>query len=104
VPAPAGGGGAVVVSVELPGLCGFRAAPGCSPPAADGDGDELLQGPAGMKYTGPMPHRDRTINYVEFTVPDVAAAKRFYGEVFGWTFTDYGPDYASFAAADSGTD
>jgi len=26
----------------------------------------------------------------------VGAAKAFYGGVFGWRFTDYGPDYASF--------
>ncbi len=52
----------------------------------------------------PMPQRDRTINYLEVTVPDLAAAKRFFGEVFGWTFTDYGPTYASFAAAEAGLD
>jgi predicted enzyme related to lactoylglutathione lyase len=23
--------------------------------------------------------------------------KRFYGAAFGWTFEDYGPDYASFS-------
>jgi hypothetical protein len=23
--------------------------------------------------------------------------KRFYSDLFGWTFTDYGPDYASFS-------
>ena len=51
-----------------------------------------------------MPHRDRTINYVELTVPDVAAAKAFYAAAFGWAFTDYGPDYASFSAADAGLD
>ena len=39
---------------------------------------------------------DRRIDYIEFAVADVAVAKRFYGEVFGWKFTDYGPDYASF--------
>jgi uncharacterized protein len=39
---------------------------------------------------------DRRIDYIEFTVADVEAAKRFYGTVFGWKFTDYGPDYASF--------
>src|SRR5690606_26803646 len=33
-------------------------------------------------------------DYVEITVTDVAAAKRFYGEAFGWRFNDYGPDYA----------
>jgi hypothetical protein len=40
--------------------------------------------------------RDRRIDYIEFPVTDVAAAKRFYGQAFGWTFEDYGPDYASF--------
>lgn len=36
---------------------------------------------------------DRRIDYVELAVTDVEAAKRFYGDVFGWEFTDYGPDY-----------
>jgi len=40
--------------------------------------------------------RDRRIDYIEFPATDVAAAKRFYTEVFGWKFTDYGPDYTSF--------
>ena len=35
-------------------------------------------------------------DYVEFTVHDIAASKAFYGAVFGWSFTDYGPAYASF--------
>ena len=41
-------------------------------------------------------------DYVEFTVHDIARAKAFYGAVFGWTFTDYGPGYASFNAATVG--
>src|SRR5213593_520903 len=40
---------------------------------------------------------DRRIDYVEFNVADVARAKRFYGESFGWSFKDYGPDYCEFA-------
>jgi predicted enzyme related to lactoylglutathione lyase len=40
---------------------------------------------------------DRRIDYIEFPVADVTVAKRFYGSVFGWTFTDYGPSYTSFA-------
>ncbi len=36
------------------------------------------------------------INYVEFPATDIEATKRFYSEVFGWTFQDYGPDYTSF--------
>jgi predicted enzyme related to lactoylglutathione lyase len=39
---------------------------------------------------------DRRIDYIEFPVTDVDATKRFYGAVFGWSFEDYGPDYASF--------
>ena len=40
---------------------------------------------------------DRRIDYVEFSVKSVPEAKRFYGSAFGWSFEDYGPDYASFA-------
>jgi len=43
------------------------------------------------------PEHDRRVDYVEFSVTDVAAAKRFYSQAFGWRFEDYGPDYASFA-------
>lgn len=39
---------------------------------------------------------DRRIDYIEFPVTDIAAAKQFYAEVFGWTMQDWGPDYASF--------
>ena len=39
---------------------------------------------------------DRRIDYVEFDVSDVARAKKFYGDVFGWTFKEYGPDYCEF--------
>jgi len=35
-----------------------------------------------------------SINYVELTVTDMAAAQRFYAQAFGWAFTDYGPGYA----------
>ena len=40
---------------------------------------------------------DRRIDYIEFSVTSVPDAKRFYGAAFGWSFEDYGPDYASFA-------
>jgi len=40
---------------------------------------------------------DQRVDYIELSVTDVAAAKRFYGTAFGWRFEDYGPDYASFA-------
>lgn len=41
-----------------------------------------------------MTSHHHTIDYIEFTVVDLAEAKRFYGTAFGWTFQDYGPDYA----------
>lgn len=47
--------------------------------------------------TTEMPRTDRCINYVEFNVADITRAKAFYGEAFGWTFTDYGPDYCEFS-------
>ena len=43
-----------------------------------------------------MPRTNKRINYVEFAVTDIARAKAFYGQAFGWKFTDYGPDYCEF--------
>ena len=40
--------------------------------------------------------RDGKIDYIEFTATDIAATKKFCGEVFGWKFTDYGTEYTSF--------
>jgi len=40
--------------------------------------------------------RDRRIDYIELPATDIAATKRFYVDVFGWKFTDYGPSYTSF--------
>jgi predicted enzyme related to lactoylglutathione lyase len=41
-----------------------------------------------------------TINYIEFSVTDMAEAKRFYTDAFGWSFNDYGPDYAGIREGD----
>lgn len=43
--------------------------------------------------------RHEKINYVEFPSLDLAASKRFFAQAFGWTFVDYGPDYAALANA-----
>lgn len=43
--------------------------------------------------------RNNHINYLEFYAPDLDAIKDFYGQVFGWTFIDYGPDYIAFENA-----
>jgi uncharacterized protein len=39
------------------------------------------------------------IDYIEFTVRDLGAAKRFYAAAFGWQFNDYGPEYAGIKGA-----
>lgn len=39
---------------------------------------------------------DRRIDYIEFPATDITRTKAFYERVFGWKFTDYGPDYTSF--------
>src|SRR5207248_10789544 len=37
-----------------------------------------------------------TIDYIEMPSRDLAKTKKFFSSLFGWTFVDYGPDYASF--------
>ncbi len=48
-----------------------------------------------------MPRHEK-LDYVEFASLDLTASKAFFTTVFGWTFTDYGPDYSAFA--DQGLD
>lgn len=43
-----------------------------------------------------MSDQDGRIDYVELPGRDVQRVKAFYERAFGWTFTDYGPDYTSF--------
>jgi uncharacterized protein len=38
-------------------------------------------------------HLHHQIDYIEFNVTDMEAAKQFYGAAFGWEFTDYAPEY-----------
>lgn len=40
---------------------------------------------------------DGKIDYVEFPAGDLPATKGFYRDAFGWSFTDYGPEYAAMA-------
>jgi predicted enzyme related to lactoylglutathione lyase len=46
-------------------------------------------------------HRHHAIDYIEFTVLDIATSKTFYAAAFGWTFTDYGPEYAGIQGPDA---
>ena len=39
---------------------------------------------------------DRQIDNIEFNVADIARSKEFYGQAFGFRFTDYGPSYCEF--------
>ncbi|MEV5574275.1 VOC family protein [Spirillospora sp. NPDC052269] len=39
-----------------------------------------------------------TPNYIDIGIPDIARAKAFYGELFGWTFQDLGPDAMGYEA------
>lgn len=38
-------------------------------------------------------------DFIEIPATALAAAKKFYGEVFGWTFQDWGDDYADIQGA-----
>ena len=49
-----------------------------------------------------MNRQHHVIDYIEFAVTDIAAAKAFYADAFGWTFNDYGPDYAGIQKAGGG--
>lgn len=44
-----------------------------------------------------IPSNEGRIDYIEFPAADIAKTKTFYTTLFGWKFTDYGPDYTSFA-------
>lgn len=39
---------------------------------------------------------EKQIDYIELSMTDLAATRRFYEAVFGWKFTDYGESYTSF--------
>ncbi|MEN8171027.1 MAG: VOC family protein [Pseudomonadota bacterium] len=43
-----------------------------------------------------MPEHEK-INYVEFPSTDLDATRTFFSAVFGWSFTDYGPEYSAFS-------
>ena len=56
---------------------------------------------AGLPHTSRVANqtKDGQIDYVEFGALDIAATQVFYAGLFGWKFTDYGPDYTSFEDA-----
>ena len=40
--------------------------------------------------------RAHSIDYIEIPSHDVSRSREFFSNMFGWAFTDYGPDYTSF--------
>lgn len=36
------------------------------------------------------------INYLEYPAKNLSATKGFFEAAFGWTFTDFGPEYTAF--------
>lgn len=39
---------------------------------------------------------DQKIDYLELPARDLDAVQAFYERAFGWSFTDYGPEYRAF--------
>ncbi len=56
-----------------------------------------------MSNDTPSTPRHGIINYLEFPARDLTLTKAFFIQVFGWEFTDYGPDYCAFKEAESGS-
>jgi predicted enzyme related to lactoylglutathione lyase len=44
-----------------------------------------------------MMREDGKLDYLEMPGGGLPAVKAFYADVFGWRFTDYGPEYAAFS-------
>jgi predicted enzyme related to lactoylglutathione lyase len=70
----------------------------CTPAPPEEHHDAQNQPSKASESERPMSQaeQDRRIDYVEFLTTNMEGTKRFYSGIFGWTFTDYGPDYASF--------
>ncbi len=39
---------------------------------------------------------ENMIDYIEIPASDLKATKKFFTDLFGWEFVDYGPEYCSF--------
>ncbi len=65
-----------------------------------GGGRDTMPGEAAETSRGDefmsQAEQDRRVDYIEFLTTNVEETKKFYSDVFGWEFTDYGPDYTSF--------
>jgi len=50
-----------------------------------------------MSEYGVKMNEHEKINYVEFPAKDIQATKNFFSQAFGWSFQDFGPEYAAFS-------
>jgi uncharacterized protein len=48
-------------------------------------------------FGGQLMNEHEKLNYVEFACSDLQATKTFFTKAFGWSFADYGPEYAAFS-------
>lgn len=58
-----------------------------------GEAASVAGGGPGEKDEMPI---DQKINYLELPARDLDAVQAFYEGAFGWSFTDYGPEYRAF--------
>jgi len=47
-------------------------------------------------------HGHHEVDYIEFSVTDMAQSQRFYAAAFDWQFNDYGPEYAGIRKRQGG--
>ena len=89
---------ASIVTVRYALLCTMFAFLACG--ERPGGGQDTIPAEAAETSTGDelmsQAEQDRRINYIEFLSTNIEQTKSFYSEVFGWEFTDYGPDYTTF--------
>ena len=56
----------------------------------------------GTKIKDTQMNKHEKINYVELPSKNIPKTKKFFTQVFGWSFQDFGPEYTAFS--DQGID
>ncbi len=89
---------ASTITVRYVLTCAILALLGCS--EDPGSGQDTIPGEtaetARRDEIMNQAEQDRRVDYLEFPTTNIEETKRFYTVVFGWEFTDYGPEYTSF--------
>ena len=84
--------GRYALTVTILALLACGEGPGSGQDTMPGESAEISGGDGLMSQED----QDRRVDYIEFLTTNIEETKDFYSEVFGWEFTDYGPDYTSF--------